>query len=151
MQAHEIMIKQVIKVKEYDTVRSVIEKFIEHRISGLPVVNDRNEIVAYVSDGDIMRFIGNHKDFVIDSYYYAFVIKGDYEDFKERQKQLLNLNVLEIAKRKFTKVSWNEEIEKIAAILGKKQIKKVPVERNGVLVGIISRGDVIRNSFKAIL
>jgi CBS domain-containing protein len=41
MQAHEIMISQVYKVKETDTVRSVIEKFIEHRISGLPVVNER--------------------------------------------------------------------------------------------------------------
>jgi CBS domain-containing protein len=151
MQAHEIMIKQVIKVKEYNTVRTVIEKFIEHRISGLPVINDRNEIVAYISDGDIMRYIGKHKDYFVAHFYYAAVLQGDNEDFEEREQRLLNLNVLEIAKRKFTKVAWDEEIENIAAILGKKQIKKVPVERNGVLVGIISRGDVIRNSFKALL
>jgi CBS domain-containing protein len=151
MQAHEMMIGQVYKVKENDTVRSVIEKFIEHRISGLPIVNDRNQIVAYISDGDIMRYIGRHDDLVVDSFYYAFVIKGDNEEFEDRTKRLLNLNVLEIAKKKVFKVSWNEEMENIAAILGKKHIKKLPVERNGVLVGIISRGDVIRHSFKAIL
>ncbi|WML44034.1 CBS domain-containing protein [Neobacillus sp. PS3-40] len=151
MQAHEIMISQVYKVKESDTVRSVIEKFIENRISGIPVVNDKNQIVAYVSDGDIMRYIGKHEDRVIDSFYYAFVIKGDDEEFEERTKRLLNLNVLEIARKKVFKVTWDEELENIAAILGKKHIKKLPVERNGVLVGIISRGDVIRNSFKAIL
>lgn len=151
MQAHEIMINQVHKVKESDTVRAVIEKFIEHRISGLPVVNDRNEIVAYVSDGDIMRYIGKHKDLIVDSFYYAFVFKGDDEDFEERTKKLLEMNVMDIAKRKVITVSWDEEIENIAAILGKKQIKKLPVERNGVLVGIISRGDVIRHSFKSIL
>lgn len=151
MQAHEIMISPVHKVKEDDTVRTVVEKFIEFRISGMPVVNERNEIVAFVSDGDILRYIGKHEDRIIDSVYYAFVIKGDEEDFEIREKKLLNCNVLQIAKKKVIKVSWNEELENIAAILGKKQIKKVPVERNGVLAGIISRGDVIRHSFKALL
>lgn len=151
MKANEIMITQVHKVKESDTVRSVIEKFLEYRISGLPVVNDRNEVVAYVSDGDILRYIGKHEDRVVDNFYYTFVIKGDQEEFEEREKRLLNLNVMEIAKKKVFTVSWNEDIENIAAILGKKQIKKVPVERNGVLVGIISRGDVVRNAFKALL
>jgi CBS domain-containing protein len=151
MLAHEIMVSQVYKVKENDTVRSVIERFIQHRISGLPVVNERNEIIAYISDGDIMRYIGKHDNRVINSFFYTFVIKGDDEEFEEREKRLLNLKVLEIAKRKVFKVSWDEEIENVAAILGKKEIKKLPVERNGVLVGIISRGDVIRHSFKALL
>ncbi len=151
MQAHEIMINEVYKVKESDTVRSVIEKFIQHRISGVPVVNEKNEIVAYVSDGDIMRYIGKHKNLVIDSIFYITVVKGDNEEFEERAQRLLNLNVMEIVDGKVFKVFWDEEIEDIAAILGKKQIKKLPVERNGVLVGIISRGDVIRHSFKSLL
>jgi CBS domain-containing protein len=148
MKAHEIMISQVYKVKETDSVRSVVEKFIDHRISGLPVVNDRNEIVAYVSDGDIMRYIGKHKDLIVDYIYFSALIKVDKEDFEERVQRLLNLNILKIAKKKVIKVSWDEEVEDVAAILGSKQIKKLPVERDGVLVGIISRGDVIRHSFK---
>lgn len=151
MQAHEMMISPVHKVKDSDLVSAVIEKFIQYRISGLPVVNDRNEVVAFVSDGDIMRYIGKHKDKVVDNFYYTFVIKGDHEEFEEREKRLLNLNVMEIAKKRVYTVEWNENVEDIAAILGNRQIKKVPVERNGVLVGIISRGDVIRNSFKALL
>lgn len=151
MQAHEFMIKQVYKVKESDTVRSVIEKFIEHRISGLPVVNERNEIVSYISDGDIMRYIGKQQDRIIDTIYYIAVIEGDHDQFEERIQKLLDKNVMEIGKRKVYKVAWDDEIEDIAAILGNKQIKKLPVERNGVLVGIISRGDVIRHSFKSFI
>lgn len=151
MQAHEIMNSQVYKVKEEDTVRSVIGKFIEYSISGLPVVNDRNEIIAYISDGDIMRYIGKHKNIVIDAYYFVHVLNGDDKDFEERVRTILNLNVLSIAKNKVSKVAWNEELENIAAILGNKQIKKLPVERNGVLVGIISRGDVIRHAFNIFL
>lgn len=151
MQAHEIMIRDVFTVKDSDTVGSVIQKFIEHLISGLPVINDRNEIVAYVSDGDVMRYIGRHEDRIIDAFFYIGVIKGDDEEFEARAQNLLNLNVMKIAQKKVIKVAWDEEMENIAAILGKKQIKKLPVERNGRLVGIISRGDVIRNSFRTIL
>ena len=151
MQAYEIMINPVIKVKETDTVRYVIEKFIENRISGLPVVNERNEMVGYISDGDIMRYIGKHQYRFIDSLQFVSVINGDHEDFEQKIRKLLELNVMSIAKRKVYKVSWDEDIETIASILGNKQIKKLPVERNGVLVGIISRGDVIRHSFRTVL
>ena len=91
MQAYEIMMNRTYKVKESDTVRSVIEKFIAYRISGLPVVNDSNEIVAYISDGDIMRYIGKYNDFVIDTFFFATVIKGDDEDFLKRAQRLLLL------------------------------------------------------------
>ncbi|MGG3470295.1 CBS domain-containing protein [Neobacillus pocheonensis] len=151
MQAQDIMVNRVYKVKENDSVRAVIDKFIEYQISGLPIVNDRNEIIGFISDGDVLRYIGKHDDHIVDSLYYAFVITGDQEEFEDRIERLLNLNVMEIAKKKVFKVSWKEDIENIAAYLGKKQIKKVPVEKNGVLVGIISRGDVIRNLFKTLV
>ncbi|OKP98018.1 CBS domain-containing protein [Paenibacillus sp. P46E] len=151
MKAQEFMVRQVYKVKETDTVRTFIERCIQFRISGMPVVNDRNEIVAYLSDGDIMRYIGKHEDLIVDSFFQINVFVGDNEEFEERTRRLLNLNVLDIAKKKVITVPWDEDIERIATILGKKQIKKVPVERNRVLVGIISRGDVIRHTFKTLL
>lgn len=151
MKAHEFMVRQVYKVKREDTVRTFIEKCIAHRISGMPVVNDRNEIVAYLSDGDIMRYIGRHEDLIVDSFFQINVFVGDNELFEERAQKLLGLNVMAIAKKKVITVHAEEDLEVIATILGKKQIKKVPVERNHVLVGIISRGDVIRHSFKALL
>lgn len=147
MQAYDIMISQVYKVKESERVKAVIEKFSDHRISGLPIVNERNEIIAYISDGDIMRYIGK-KVMTLDFYNFATIYEMDKEYFELRSKSILNLNVMEIAKKKVVKVQWDTPIEEIAAILGEKKIKKVPVERKGVLVGIISRGDVIRHVFK---
>ncbi|MCP8969499.1 CBS domain-containing protein [Ectobacillus ponti] len=151
MQAHEIMNTEVFKVTEKDSVRAVIEKFIEKGISGMPVVNDRNKIVGYISDGDIMRHIGKHKDIVIDGFYFINIIVGDEDEYEERARKTLDLNVMQVAKRNVLTVAWNEDAENVAAILGKKHIKKLPVERNGVLAGIISRGDVIRTSFKHLL
>lgn len=151
MQAHEIMIRDVHTVKESDTVRAVIEKFITQHISGLPVVNDHNKIMAYISDGDIMRLIGKHEDIIVDAFFFVYAIKGDNVQFEERVKNVLNLNVMEIGKKKVHTIPWNETVENIAAILGEKKIKKLPVVRDEELVGIISRGDVIRHSFKSLL
>jgi len=149
--AQDIMVQSVYKVKESDTVRSVVERFIEKRISGVPVVNDRNELVAYVSDGDIMRYIGKHKDMVVGSIFYFTVLKGDDIAFEERVRNILDLNVMAIATRKVVSVNWDTEVEEIAAILGNRRYKKVPVVKNGVLVGVISRGDIIRRVFEKFL
>ncbi|AWI04223.1 CBS domain-containing protein [Clostridium drakei] len=151
MQAHEIMINEVYTANENDLVRSVIKKFIKYRISGVPIINDKNQIIAYVSDGDIMRYIGKHENLVVDFLYYVSAAKGDDDEFEDRLQKILNLNIMDIAQRKVIKVTINEDIENVASILAKKSIKKLPVEHNGLLVGIISRGDVIRNCFKSIL
>ena len=147
MLARNFMNTQVYKVKKDDTVRAVIETFVKHRISGLPIVNDRNELIGYISDGDIMRYIGKHDDLVIDAIWSSFVVRGDDENFSDRVRHCLALNVMQIAKHKVITVHEEEEIEVIAAILGKKQIKKLPVIRDGILVGIISRGDLLRHAF----
>ncbi|GLB59167.1 CBS domain-containing protein [Cytobacillus sp. NCCP-133] len=151
MKANEIMKKRVIKVKEDTTVRSVIQQFIENGISGVPVVNDRNEIVGYISDGDIMRFIGKHKENILNAFYFVNVLQGDDDEFEERARKILDYNVMEVAKKTVYTVNWDEDMERIAYILGKKQIKKLPVVHDGVLVGIISRGDVIRSAFEYLM
>lgn len=151
LEASQIMKQSVIKVKETSTIRMVIKQFIDHGISGLPIVNDQNEVIAYISDGDIMRYIGKHKNIVIDAYSFVNVIMGDDDSFEERLQKVLDLSVLEIAKRKVITVSAHEKVENVAALLGEKQIKKLPVVQDGVLVGIISRGDVIRDAFKTVL
>lgn len=100
MIAEEVMISDVYKVNQKDTIRSVINYFIDYRISGLPVINDEEKIVGYISDGDIMRYIGKHKDIFVDSLYNVTVFKGDKEDFEARIQHVLDLNVMKLAKRK---------------------------------------------------
>lgn len=88
MRAHNMMMNGVFKVKKTENVCSVTKFFIENRISGMPVVNDKDEIVGYVSDGDMMRYIGKHRDFYVDSLYTVTVIQGDQEAFDKRIKRI---------------------------------------------------------------
>jgi len=151
VKAHEIMKTPVIKVEENETIRAVVKRFIQNGISGLPIVNEKDEMVGYISDGDIMRYIGKHQNIFYDSFFFFGALKGDHEGFEERAKRVIDLNAMEIAKKNVIKTNWDTDDEDVAALLGERQIKKLPVERDGKIVGIISRGDVIRRSFEAIL
>jgi len=52
--------------------------------------------------------------------------------------------VKSIMSAKVTSICEDTPMEEIAAILSRKKIKRVPVIRNGKLVGIVSRADVVR-------
>lgn len=150
MKARDIMIKEVLKVKDDSTVKDVLEIFSTHKISGLPVVNNRNETIGYISDGDIMRWIGKRDPVFIDLFFVNAVFL-DLESLESKFDRLVMANVMDVAKKKIIIVEEDEDIEKVATILGNKKIKKVPVLRNGVLRGIISRGDIIRYVTKEFL
>lgn len=148
MRAHNIMKKQVIKVKEQETMQNVIEKFLTYGISGVPVVNDRNEIVGYIGVEDVIRHIGKPNELIFGTPFFMKHYQIENEDFVDRAQKIRKMNVMELAQTKVFKVEWDEEIETITEIFTKGKAKKILVERRGVLVGIISRNDVIFQSFK---
>jgi len=51
---------------------------------------------------------------------------------------------MHLATKKVISVADDWDIDKAACILGKKKIKKAPVLKDGKLVGIISRSQIIR-------
>ncbi|MGC7873136.1 CBS domain-containing protein [Desulfosporosinus sp. SYSU MS00001] len=142
--AFETMVKQVVSVSNYDSVKTVLQAFVEHRISGVPVINAKNEPIGFISDGDIMKNIGyqDPKIFFIDAFNSASWV--DTETFDDKIKNLMNCNVMEIATKRVITVEAEEDLDQVAKVLGNKKIKKVPVVSQGKLVGIISRGDIVR-------
>ncbi|MDQ7095655.1 CBS domain-containing protein [Desulfosporosinus sp. PR] len=142
--AFEIMVNQVVSVNKNDSVKTVLKAFVERRISGVPIINGKNEPVGFISDGDIMNNIGyqDPKIFIFDAFNSASWV--DTETFEEKIKKLMDRNVMEIATKKVVTVDSNENIDQVAKILGNKKIKKVPVVSEQKLVGIISRGDIVR-------
>lgn len=140
----EVMVNQVISVNKNESIKTVLRAFVEHRISGVPIINSKNEPVGFISDGDIMKNIG-HRDpkiFFFDVMHSATWV--DKETFEEKIRNIMDLNVMEIATTRVITVDSDQDIDQVAKILGNKKIKKVPVIVNNKLIGIISRGDIVR-------
>ena len=55
LQVKEIMSREPIKVSPDDTVEHAAQMMLEHIVSGLPVVNERGDLVGIITQSDIFR------------------------------------------------------------------------------------------------
>ncbi len=146
----EIMDTDVYTVHESATVGDVLRVLVEKKASGVPIINDEKRVVGFISDGDIMKFIAKQDPRIIDMTSFI-TVWYDTESFDKKLDDLMDLNVMELATTKVISVDADFEIDEVAKVLGKKKIKKVPVLENGILVGIVSRTNIIRYIVAAIL
>jgi drug resistance transporter, emrB/qacA subfamily len=138
-----IMEKDVFVASENNNIGEILHILVEHKTSGLPIVNDQGVLVGFISDGDIMKFIAKQDPRIIDmtSFITAWY---DEESFDKKMQDLFKINVMELATTKVIDVDIDDEVDEVARTLGKKKIKKVPVVENGKIVGIVSRSMIIR-------
>lgn len=139
----EIMDRDVYTVHESATVGDVLRVLVDKKASGVPIINDEKRVVGFISDGDIMKFIAKQDPRIIDMTSFI-TVWYDTESFDKKLDDLMELNVMELATTKVISVDSDFEIDEVAKVLGKKKIKKVPVLENGILVGIVSRTNIIR-------
>jgi len=143
MKISEVMLKDVYSVHLTATIGEVLKLMVDKKVSGIPVTDDNNFVVGFISDGDIMKFIAKQDPRIIDMTSFI-TVWYDTETFEKKLEDLRNLNVMELAQSKVVSVEEDFEVDEVAKILAKKKIKKVPVLKNGVLVGVASRSDIIR-------
>ena len=139
----DIMQTDVYSVPYKATVKEVLELMVEKEVSGVPIIDDENFVIGFISDGDIMKFIAKQDPRIIDMTSFI-TVWYDTETFEKKLDDLMNLNVMELATSKVVSVDEDFEIDEVAKILGKKKIKKVPVLRDGRLVGVVNRSHIIR-------
>lgn len=165
LKVRDIMIHNVYSVQKTDIVRKALERFAQFRISGMPIVDNANRLLGYISDGDIMRHLGKSANSSFLSwvsmlgYYYGLelppasddALSDEVDEFKKNALSLCNKNVLEVGVKRVIKVKEEDSLVSIAEILARRNIKKVPVVRDEILVGIVSRGDVVRAVVKEFL
>ncbi len=139
-----IMKRDVYLINDDATVLDAMRSLLEHKTSGLPIVDEHSNVVGFISDGDIMKNLAVQKPSVSDLVYGLAIYHGDQE-FDKRLSEVAQLNVMELANTNVLSVSADSTIEDICRLLGEKRIKKVPVVDDGVLVGTVSRSDVTRH------
>ena len=67
----------------------------------------------------------------------------DDDDVQKRLDELMELNVMELATKRVITVEDTLSLDKACAILAERKIKKVPVTHDGVLVGALSRRNIM--------
>lgn len=124
------------------TVREALATLAETSTSGLVVVDGMGRAIGFVSDGDILRYLGDSSGQFADATMYVYRIFDD-EKLKDRAESLLDLQVIEIATKKLIIIDAHEPIDRACRLMVEKRIKKLVVVSNGKFVGTLSRRNVV--------
>lgn len=141
MQAHQIMTSKVKTVRRESSISEVATLMTTHRISGLPVVDEDGSMVGIVSETDLLHRIetGTEKQ---RKWWVSLFIDADMRarDFIKAHGHTVG----DVMSRFVISVPHDASLAQVADILDANNLKRVPVLENGKLVGIITRGDLVR-------
>jgi CBS domain-containing protein len=141
MQAKDVMTTRVITVEPDTSVEDVAKVLLDRRISAAPVVDDQGGLVGIVSEGDLMRRPESDTE-SLRSWWLAFLELP--EEDTRRFIKTHGRHARDVMTRNVTTVTEDCPLEQIATILEEQHIKRVPITREGRLVGIVSRADLLR-------
>ena len=150
MQVRDFMIRNVYTATPSTTVKELISILETKQIGGVPVVDDRSNLVGMISDGDIMRFLSPQEGKVYLAYYISYVEEG--QKIEEVLKEKMNTPIGEIMVRKNIKtLTPDDDFESAIRLISRHHFKKLPVVNGaGRVIGVISRGDIIHHLSKRI-
>lgn len=140
MQARDVMTTAVVSVGPETEVKEIAKLLAANRISGVPVVNREGKLVGIVSEGDLMR--RPETGTIHRSPWWLWILPLPEEQARKYVKTHGH-HASEVMTRRVITVDEEASLESIADILEKHRIKRVPVMRDGTLVGIVSRADLL--------
>ncbi len=137
--AREIMSRDIITAKEDTDIHEAGRLLIKHKISGMPVVDSEDRVVGIITEADLLTIAGIPRGHVFNDVVMKYVLNKPTPQHRAGKK------VKDIMSSLVITVSPDTTVKKIAMILDEKRIKRVPVvDEVNKLVGIVSRGDIIR-------
>jgi CBS domain-containing protein len=141
MKAIDIMTVSVVTATRQTSVQSIVRTMLEHRISAVPIVDDEQRVVGIVSEGDLMNRpeAGTHRR---RSWWLSMF--GDPKRHEAEFEKAYGNTAADVMTRKVVTVHENDSVASVAETLERLHIKRVPVVRDGKLVGIISRANLLQ-------
>jgi CBS-domain-containing membrane protein len=135
----EIMTSDVITVSPGTTIHRAAELLANHGISGLRVVDDQGAVVGILSEGDL---IVRQRPRPRPSFWRLFFEDG--ERLAREYQKATGTTVAEVMTTTLIIIRPDAPLEAAAALLDQHKIRRLPVMEEGRLVGIVSRGDLVK-------
>jgi CBS-domain-containing membrane protein len=140
MKASDIMSTDVVTVGRNATVQEVANLLVNHRISGVPVVDANGHVVGLVSEGDLLRRAdagtGHERSWWLKLLMGSEGLAREYIHEHSRE-------VADVMSREVFTAAPDTPVADLAEILEKHRIKRLPIVKDGKLVGIVSRANLL--------
>jgi len=141
MNAADVMTGELLSVRPDASVFEAIRVMLDHRISGLPVIDDAGRLIGILTEGDLLRRsetgTERHRPRWLEILMGPGRMAGEYVRTHGRK-------VGEIMTREVVSVTPESGLNEIVELMERRRIKRVPVLDGDKLVGIVTRADLLR-------
>lgn len=146
MRAGDVMTTKVVTVSPETAVRTIAQTLVERGISAVPVVDGAGRLLGIVSEGDLMRRAeaGTERQ---PSWWLDLLASP--EEKARDYSRAHGLTARDVMSREVVTVEEDSPLASVAALLERHRIKRVPVVRDGALVGIVSRANLLHGLIAA--
>ena len=154
LRVRDLMTTQVITVKPTDTVRQAVIKMALDNVTGAPVVDNRNHVLGVISQTDILQLILKYQDKLDEEIHSEHLLSQPMDtdnqsaDMTLINKEFSGMKVEDIMVRSTLYTTPDAEIVEALRMMMKMDVNRLPVLEQGILVGTMSRSDVIFAIYK---
>jgi CBS domain-containing protein len=141
MKAMDVMTREVVSIAPDASVLEAVRLMLQHKISGLPVVDAAGKLQGILTEGDFLRRTETGTERKRSRFVEFLLGPGrlaeDYTHASGRKvEEVMTLDV-------YT-VSEDAPLEQVVHLMERHRIKRLPVVRDGKLIGIVTRANLMR-------
>ncbi|SDK09535.1 CBS domain-containing protein [Natronincola ferrireducens] len=145
--AKDIMTKDVITIKEDNSIYDAIETLISLNINCLPVLNNEGILTGIVTETDLV-YVDKKLN---ESSYYAYSklhVPIDSRNLNKNSNRFKDLTIKDVMTKKPRTVKEDTSLDKIIDIIINKGLKTIPVVKDSKVIGIITRKNILKYYLK---
>jgi len=143
MRALDIMTPSVVTATPDMTIHDAARLFVDNRISGMPVVDANGQVVGIVSQGDLLHRVETGTCRGKRAWWLELLLSSPREQAARYVKEHGHV-VGDVMCDQVISISEDMLLQQIADLMERRHLKRVPVLKDGKLVGIVSRSNLIR-------
>jgi CBS domain-containing protein len=147
MQARDVMTTNVVSVTEDAPVHDIVGLLLKYRISAVPVVDEAGKVVGIVSEGDLLQPEGTSGGAAKRSWWLEALFAG----WTVSPEKAYGRTAGAVMTRNVVTVAEDTPLNEIAERLERHHIKRAPVVRDGRLVGVVSRANLLHGLAETIV
>ncbi len=155
LKVRDLMTTEVLTLRPDDTVKKAATKLALDNVSGAPIVDNKNHLLGFVSENDILTVIMRYQmrldagDTGGSLLEYSMDSQTEPDDnLRKVADEISNIEMSQLMVRSVMTTTPDAPIMEVLRTMLRLGINRIPVLEKGILVGIISRGDIIFALYK---
>ena len=143
LMVRDFMTSKVLSVRPEQTLEFAARLMVAHGMPSLPVVNESGVVLGIVTHREILRFLLPKYVKRVSTGEFLAPVRRDPSDRRDPNA----IPVREAMDRSVLCISEDQTLADVASLIVNKDIDRFPIVRDGVLVGFVTRGDIVRRLF----